>query len=117
MPVNNGMIQARQAKLSFVPFRLVPITFASTLFVRCLLTSFLSRSDLAAERLDQLADLFVAVRDKGRPCDFEAGLKGRKRRKFGGGAAVKEEKLEGLDEFRKRYNTVERCVVPQPSAF
>jgi hypothetical protein len=77
-------------------------------FDPCLLTQYDTYSDLAAERMDQLADLFIAVRDKGRPCEFEAGSKGRKRRKLAGAAAVKEEQLEGLDEFRKTYSDAQR---------
>ncbi|BGP12918.1 hypothetical protein JCM10213_004337 [Rhodosporidiobolus nylandii] len=79
---NTGQIQAREAKVA----------------------------DLAAERLDQLADFFIAVRDKSRPAEFEAGLKGRKRRKLTGRAAaaeVKDERVPGLDEFRRRYNNAE----------
>lgn len=67
-------------------------------------------SDLAVERLDQLADLFIAVRDKDRPTEFEAGLRGRKRRKLAAAAAAEDEGLEGLDEFRQRYNSAQRYV-------
>ncbi|GAA5862805.1 hypothetical protein JCM8547_006551 [Rhodosporidiobolus lusitaniae] len=77
--MKNGQIQAREAKVA----------------------------DLANERLDHLTDLFIAVRDKGRPAEFEAGLKGRKRRKLAGAATVKEEHLDELDEFRKRYSNVQ----------
>ncbi|GAA6005648.1 hypothetical protein JCM10207_005282 [Rhodosporidiobolus poonsookiae] len=81
--VNTGQIQAREAKVA----------------------------DLAVERLDQLTDLFIAVRDKGRAVEFEAGLRGRKRRKLTGQAAAaaalaasQDESLSGLDDFKKRYN-------------
>ncbi|GAA5968990.1 hypothetical protein JCM21900_002091 [Sporobolomyces salmonicolor] len=63
---------------------------------------------LAAERHEQLADLFIAVRDKPRPNDFEAGLKGRKRRRLAAAAdgdkQVKEEPLEGADDFLRRFS-------------
>ncbi|GAA5831804.1 hypothetical protein JCM11251_003891 [Rhodosporidiobolus azoricus] len=80
--INTGQIQAREAKVA----------------------------DLAVERLDQLTDFFIAVRDKDRPAEFEAGLRGRKRRKLTGAAAAqqaKEATLPGLDEFRKRYNNAQ----------
>lgn len=62
-----------------------------------------------SERDDQLTNLFIAVRDKAKPAEFEAGLRGRKRRKLAD-APAEQEALAGLDDFKQRYSDVQGCV-------
>ncbi|BGP44949.1 RNA polymerase II transcription elongation factor SpEAF [Rhodotorula kratochvilovae] len=65
-------------------------------------------ASVLANRHDQLADLFLAVRDKDHPVEFEAGLRGRKRRKLADAGVDGQVQLEGLDEFRKRFSDPQR---------
>lgn len=58
---------------------------------------------LLAERKDDLSDLFIALRDKSRPSDFESGLKGRKRRKLVREGKPEPEQAAGVEEFLRRY--------------
>lgn len=65
---------------------------------------------LIADRQDHLSDLFIALRDKPRPTEFESGLKGRKRRKLvreGKSGAGQE---DGIEDFLRRYQDAQRCV-------
>ncbi|BGP04928.1 Chromatin modification-related protein EAF1 [Rhodotorula toruloides] len=59
---------------------------------------------LASTRDEQLADLLVAVQDKGRSVEFEAGLRGRKRRKLAGGPDRGEGLTQGLEQFKQRFS-------------
>ncbi|TNY21344.1 hypothetical protein DMC30DRAFT_416103 [Rhodotorula diobovata] len=61
-------------------------------------------ASIVASRHEQLADLYIAVRDKGRPVEFEAGLRGRKRRKLAETAGDGDAPLEGLDEFQAQFS-------------
>ncbi|BGP21799.1 chromatin modification-related protein [Rhodotorula toruloides] len=59
---------------------------------------------LAATREEQLADLLVAVQDKGRFAEFEAGLRGRKRRKLGDGADLGEGTIQRLEQLEQCFS-------------
>lgn len=50
----------------------------------------------------------MAVRDKSRYTDFEAGLSGRKRRKLVDTAEDDQVLLAGLEEFQREYASADR---------
>ena len=51
----------------------------------------------------------MAVRDKPKYTDFEAGLSGRKRRKLVDAAKDDQVSLPGLEDFGREYASAERC--------
>lgn len=117
MTLRSRAIQPKEARLACVgtrsPTALSPRVFAD------LLTSSRLRgtcSTLASTRDEQLADLLVAVQDKSRSVDFEAGLRGRKRRKLADEADRGESAIEGLEQLKQRFSDAKRCIPRRFSA-
>ncbi|GAA6060383.1 hypothetical protein JCM10212_004636 [Sporobolomyces blumeae] len=58
---------------------------------------------LTRDRHQHISDLFVALRDKARPNEFQAGVRGRKRRKLAADGPAGTEEPEGSEDFARRY--------------
>lgn len=63
---------------------------------------------LLSERQDHLSNLFIALRDKPRPYEFEAGLKGRKRRKLAREGQAEPQVDDEAEQFMRRYQDLQK---------
>lgn len=111
MTLRSRAIQPKEARLACVGLR-SPTALSRTCLLTWLptLSRHTTRSALASTRDEQLADLLVAVQDKGRSVEFEAGLRGRKRRKLAGGPDRGEGLTQGLEQFKQRFSDAKMCV-------